>query len=63
MSTARTGADTLHALRERGLRVALLPVLRDVDTAADAYAVADACPPDSRFVRAVAANLPARVDR
>jgi uncharacterized protein len=63
MSTAHTGADTLAALRGRGLQVALLPTLRDVDTAADAYAVADLCPPHSRFGRAVAGNLPARVDR
>jgi glycosyltransferase A (GT-A) superfamily protein (DUF2064 family) len=48
-STAGTGALTLAALRERGLRVAALPVLTDVDTAADAYAVAALCPIGSRF--------------
>ena len=37
------------ALRRRGLRVAPLPVLRDVDTAADAHAVAALCPAGSRF--------------
>jgi rSAM/selenodomain-associated transferase 1 len=52
-STATTGADTLAALRGRGLRVALLPELRDVDTAADAYAVAACCPAGSRFAAAV----------
>jgi len=52
-STAATGALTLAALRSRGLRVAHLPVLRDVDTAADAHAVAALCPPPSRFVLAV----------
>jgi rSAM/selenodomain-associated transferase 1 len=59
MSTDRTGELTLAALRDRGLRVALLPRLRDVDTADDAYAVARECPPQSAFVRAVASYLPA----
>lgn len=44
MSTSSTGSDTLAALRADGLRVALLPVLRDVDTVADAEAVAAAAP-------------------
>jgi glycosyltransferase A (GT-A) superfamily protein (DUF2064 family) len=61
MSTDRTGELTLAALRRRGLRVALLPRLRDVDTAADAYAVARECAPHSAFVRAVATYLPAGV--
>jgi uncharacterized protein len=52
-STATTGARTLAALRARCLRVALLPVLRDVDTAADVVEVAALCPPGSRFVAAV----------
>lgn len=56
MSTSDTGAVTLAALRDRGRRVALLPVLRDVDTAADAVTVARQCP-DSRFAAAVAAEL------
>jgi rSAM/selenodomain-associated transferase 1 len=54
MSTATTGADTLAALRRRGLRVALLPTLRDVDTVDDAFAVLPACPPGGRFPAAVA---------
>jgi glycosyltransferase A (GT-A) superfamily protein (DUF2064 family) len=56
-STPGTGRDTLAALRSRGLRVALLPTLRDVDTAEDATAVAGQCPPGSRFARAVASLL------
>jgi len=52
-STATTGADTLAALRRRGLRVTLLPRLRDVDTVADLPPVVAACPPGSRFVAAV----------
>ncbi|MFG1847496.1 TIGR04282 family arsenosugar biosynthesis glycosyltransferase [Micromonospora carbonacea] len=57
-STAHTGRLTLAALRRRGLRVHLLPRLRDVDTAADAHAVAALCPPHSRFALAVAADVP-----
>jgi rSAM/selenodomain-associated transferase 1 len=57
-STPATGEQTLAALRRHGLRVHLLPRLRDVDTAADALAVAAMCPPGSRFVRAVAAGVP-----
>ncbi len=57
MSTSDTGARTLAGLQERGLSMALLPVLRDVDTAADARAVAAVCP-DSRFARAVHALVP-----
>ncbi|WP_432954073.1 TIGR04282 family arsenosugar biosynthesis glycosyltransferase [Micromonospora haikouensis] len=57
-STAHTGRLTLAALRRRGLRVHLLPRLRDVDTAADAHAVAALCPPDSRFALAVAVDVP-----
>lgn len=52
-STATTGADTLAALRGLGLRVASLPELRDVDTIADAYAVAAECPRGSRFAAAL----------
>ncbi|NUR70935.1 MAG: DUF2064 domain-containing protein [Hamadaea sp.] len=47
-----TGRRTLAALRAYGLRVAELPVLRDVDTAADAVEVARRCP-DGRFAAAV----------
>jgi len=52
-STATTGADTLEALRRLGLRVRLLPELRDVDTIADARAVAELCPPRSLFATAL----------
>ncbi|WP_163507582.1 TIGR04282 family arsenosugar biosynthesis glycosyltransferase [Fodinicola acaciae] len=48
MSRPDTGARTLAALRNGGLRVALGPELSDVDTMADAYAVA-ALAPRSRF--------------
>ncbi|MEU1888576.1 DUF2064 domain-containing protein [Micromonospora sp. WMMD987] len=57
-SVADTGRLTLAALRRRGLRVHLLPRLRDVDTAADAHAVAAGCPATSRFAAAVAAHVP-----
>ncbi|MEH0982543.1 TIGR04282 family arsenosugar biosynthesis glycosyltransferase [Micromonospora sp. CPCC 205556] len=54
MSTADTGRLTWLALTERGLRVAPLPLLRDVDDWADAGAVARAVP-GGRFAREVAA--------
>ncbi|MEU4217373.1 DUF2064 domain-containing protein [Actinoplanes sp. NPDC026623] len=54
-STSDTGALTLAALRDRGLRIAELPALRDVDTFVDACAVAVACPAAGRFPQAVAA--------
>ena len=54
-STPETGTMTLNALLSMDLRVAMLPVLRDVDTAADAYEVAAACPPHGRFARTLAA--------
>ncbi|HEX5199143.1 MAG TPA: DUF2064 domain-containing protein [Actinoplanes sp.] len=57
-STATTGARTRTALLRRGLRVAELPRLRDVDTAPDAYAVAALCPPGREFPRVVAAEVP-----
>jgi glycosyltransferase A (GT-A) superfamily protein (DUF2064 family) len=57
MSTSATGALTIGALRRRGLSVAPLPVLRDVDTAEDAHAVAALCP-GSRFARAVHTMVP-----
>lgn len=53
MSTAQTGARTLAALTARGLRVVALPMLRDVDTIADAVAVAREIP-GSRFAAALA---------
>jgi glycosyltransferase A (GT-A) superfamily protein (DUF2064 family) len=58
-STAETGARTRAALLASGLRVAALPVLRDVDTAADAAAVAAMCAAGSAFARAVPAAVPA----
>ena len=54
MSTPDTGRLTLKVLRGAGLRVAVLPVLRDVDSWADATAVA-ALAPRGRFAAAVAA--------
>ncbi len=55
MSRPDTGKRTLAALRGCGLRVAMLPELRDVDTAIDAQLVAAAMAdrPGSRFVAAV----------
>lgn len=44
MSTPDTGARQLDRLRALGLRVHLLPTLRDLDTAADAEAVAASAP-------------------
>jgi len=44
MSTPRTGFDTRRALTGWGVRVATAPVLRDVDTVADAAAVASEAP-------------------
>lgn len=55
MSTPATGARTAAALSARGLRIALLPVLRDVDTIADAEAVALEAP-KSRFAAALGAT-------
>jgi glycosyltransferase A (GT-A) superfamily protein (DUF2064 family) len=52
-STSNTGTLTLERLRSDGLRVVALPMLRDVDTAADAAAVAALCPPESAFAKAV----------
>jgi glycosyltransferase A (GT-A) superfamily protein (DUF2064 family) len=58
MSTSDTGRLTARALRGLGLRVALGPLLRDVDTAADARVVAEQCPTGS-FAAAVRAHVPA----
>ncbi|MER7441360.1 TIGR04282 family arsenosugar biosynthesis glycosyltransferase [Micromonospora avicenniae] len=52
MSTPRTGWLTWSALTERGLRVAPLPLLRDVDEWPDALAVA-AEAPSGRFARQI----------
>jgi glycosyltransferase A (GT-A) superfamily protein (DUF2064 family) len=60
MSTDTTGAVQLGRLTDAGLRVRMLPVLRDVDTVADLPAVAAAAPA-SRFAaaaRAAHATLP-----
>lgn len=62
-STSTTGTATLAALRRRGLRVAALPRLRDVDTATDAHAVAAVCPSGGRFARVVAVEVPKPVPR
>jgi rSAM/selenodomain-associated transferase 1 len=62
-STDHTGADTRAALHRRGLRVAQLPALRDVDTAADARAVALRCPAHHSFPRAVTTHLPTTAGR
>jgi len=53
MSTPDTGRLTAAALREAGLRVRMLPTLRDVDTWPDAVAVAGLAP-HGRFAAAVA---------
>ncbi|RDG37928.1 TIGR04282 family arsenosugar biosynthesis glycosyltransferase [Streptomyces corynorhini] len=53
MSTPVTGAVQRQRLAAAGLRVRDLPCLRDVDTAADAYAVA-ALAPHSRFAARLA---------
>jgi hypothetical protein len=60
MSTPDTGRRTARALLGAGLRVATLPTLRDVDTWADAVAVAGLAP-HGRFAATVAAV--ARDDR
>lgn len=57
MSTERTGARTMRAMRRRGLRVAGLPTMTDVETAADALQVAAECP-RTRFADAVWSMLP-----
>ena len=57
-SRADTGRLTHTALQQRGLQVAALPVLSDVDTAGDARAVAALCPAGSRFAAAVRELIP-----
>ncbi|MFC7258764.1 TIGR04282 family arsenosugar biosynthesis glycosyltransferase [Streptomyces lutosisoli] len=54
MSTPATGAVQRERLVAAGLRVRDLPCLRDVDTAADAEAVAAIAPPGSRFAAELA---------
>jgi glycosyltransferase A (GT-A) superfamily protein (DUF2064 family) len=51
MSTPGTAAATRTAFEDAGLRVGSGPVLRDVDLAEDADAVAAACADDSEFAR------------
>ena len=53
MSECTTGLAQRVRLVELGLRTAVLPPLRDVDTIADAYAVADEAP-GGRFAAALA---------
>jgi uncharacterized protein len=60
MSVPETGAEQLRRLREQGLQVALLPPLRDVDTVADAHAVAAECPSGAAFPAALAAATATR---
>lgn len=62
MSRPTTGAEQLRRLRRAGLRVGHLPVLRDVDTAADALRVAAAVP-GGRFARTVAQHTARQVSR
>jgi uncharacterized protein len=51
MSTPTTGAETRRTLRDAGLVVGGAATLRDVDSAADADAVAAACATGSEFAR------------
>lgn len=53
MSTPRTGAETLAALRGTGAAVVLVEELADFDTVDDLAEVRRVCVPDSRFVGAV----------
>jgi len=62
MSTPDTGTGTLEALRRNGCAVTIGPLLRDVDTAEDARAVA-ALAPAGRFAAAVATALPGPVNQ
>ena len=55
MSTPTTYADTRQALRRDGLRVSATETLRDIDTAADAEAVAQGAGPAQHFSRVWAA--------
>ncbi|GAB2766215.1 TIGR04282 family arsenosugar biosynthesis glycosyltransferase [Streptomyces bullii] len=54
MSTDHTGTVQRRRLAEAGLTIGDLPLLRDVDSAADAAAVVACCPPGSRFATTVA---------
>ncbi|WP_035126123.1 TIGR04282 family arsenosugar biosynthesis glycosyltransferase [Conexibacter woesei] len=57
MSATDTGGAQLRRLHDQGLQVDLLPELRDVDTIADAHAVAAACPPGAAFPAALDRTL------
>jgi glycosyltransferase A (GT-A) superfamily protein (DUF2064 family) len=59
MSTVDTGRLTVEALSDKGLRVGYGPLLRDVDTATDAWYVAGQCP-GTAFAEAVRRHLPGR---
>ena len=54
LSLSGTGSLTLAALR-LGLRVAMLPVLQDINSAGDVQAVAERCASGSRFAATAAA--------
>jgi glycosyltransferase A (GT-A) superfamily protein (DUF2064 family) len=54
MSTDRTGVIQRRRLTEAGLTVCELPLLQDVDSAADAASVGGLCPPDSSFATVLA---------
>ncbi len=56
MSRANTGARTMAALRQVGLRIGTLAKLSDVDTVADAIRVARTIP-ESRFAEELAETL------
>jgi glycosyltransferase A (GT-A) superfamily protein (DUF2064 family) len=58
MSRPDTGARTADALRRAGLVVSTGPLLSDVDSAVDAWAVAAAAP-SGRFAAAVRRQVPA----
>jgi rSAM/selenodomain-associated transferase 1 len=62
MSTPDTCTLTRHALDAYGLTVEYGPSLRDVDTAADAHAVAAACPGGS-FAATVRMQVPTVAER
>jgi len=60
MSRPDTGRRQLGRLTEAGLRVAMMPELTDVDTAAEAELVADAIP-DSAFAAVYRLAAPSRL--
>ena len=61
MSTPGTAAATVADLRSRGLRISLLPALRDIDTATDARIVA-ALAPHRPFAAVVDRYLPSPIE-